>query len=240
MMQTLKVEGMTCNGCVNSVQKNLNEIDGVIEAKVSLHPPQAIINTDTIIPLSVLQAATGKYILKAEEEITSTVDLKQDLPDVSINTYKPLMIIVLFIAGTSGLAQFNSDQFDFMLWMRHFMAGFFLVFSFFKLLNIRGFADSYSMYDVVARNWKSWGFIYPFVELTLGIAYLINYNPLITNILTIVVLGVSIIGVIQSNLNKKKIKCACLGDVFNLPMSTVTIIEDLTMIVMAIAMLLIM
>jgi hypothetical protein len=47
---------------------------------------------------------------------------------------------------------------------------------------------------------------------------------------------VSIIGVLQSVLNKRKIKCACLGAVFNLPMSTVTIIEDLLMIGMSAAM----
>ncbi|OYW82093.1 MAG: heavy metal transporter, partial [Sphingobacteriia bacterium 32-37-4] len=40
-------------------------------------------------------------------------------------------------------------------------------------------------------------------------------------------------------LNKKKIQCACLGDVFNLPMSTVTIIEDALMIGMSAVMLLI-
>ena len=113
------------------------------------------------------------------------------------------------------------------------MAGFFLVFSFFKLLNIKGFADSYAMYDLVAARWRTWGLIYPFVELTLGILYLTNSFPVYTNWITIVVLGVSTIGVIKSNLAKKKIQCACLGDVFNLPMSTVTIVEDVTMVAMA-------
>lgn len=51
---------------------------------------------------------------------------------------------------------------------------------------------------------------------------------------------VSIIGVLQSVLNKRKIQCACLGAVFKLPMSTVTIIEDALMITMSVAMLLIM
>lgn len=51
---------------------------------------------------------------------------------------------------------------------------------------------------------------------------------------------VSIIGVLQSVLNKRKIQCACLGTVFNLPMSTVTIIEDGLMIAMSLTMLLIM
>ena len=113
------------------------------------------------------------------------------------------------------------------------MAGFFIVFSFFKLLNIEGFANSYQMYDLVAAKWKPWGFIYPFVELALGILYLINVGPVATNMVTLIVLGVSSIGVIKSNLDKKKIKCACLGDVFNLPMSTVTIVEDLSMVAMA-------
>ena len=52
--------------------------------------------------------------------------------------------------------------------MRHFMAGFFIVFAFFKLLNIQGFADSYRMYDIVAAKWPGWGYVYPFVELALG------------------------------------------------------------------------
>jgi hypothetical protein len=46
-------------------------------------------------------------------------------------------------------------------------------------------------------------------------------------------MSISIIGVLQSVLNKKKIQCACLGAVFNLPMSTVTIIEDALMIAMS-------
>ena len=49
-------------------------------------------------------------------------------------------------------------------------------------------------------------------------------------------MSVSIIGVLQTVLNKQKIKCACLGDVFNLPMSEVTIIEDGLMIVMSLSM----
>ncbi|MEM9849004.1 MAG: heavy-metal-associated domain-containing protein, partial [Bacteroidota bacterium] len=67
--------------------------------------------------------------------------------------------------------------------------------------------------------------------------YLINIAPTFTNWATILVLGVSSIGVIKSNLDRRAIKCACLGDVFNLPMSTVTIVEDLTMVAMAVAML---
>ena len=113
-----------------------------------------------------------------------------------------------------------------------------LVFSFFKMLNLKGFAESYVMYDVVAKRLPAWAYIYAFTELALGIAFLINFNPLVTNSLIFIVMSISIIGVLQSVLNKKKIQCACLGAVFNLPMSTVTIIEDALMIAMSAWMLL--
>ena len=125
-----------------------------------------------------------------------------------------------------------------MEWMRHFMAGFFLVFSFFKLLNLKGFAESYVMYDVLAKKLPVWAYAYAFVELGLGIANVVDFNPIVTNSITLVVMSVSIVGVLQSVLNKKKIQCACLGAVFNLPMSTVTIIEDALMIAMSGTMLL--
>ena len=107
------------------------------------------------------------------------------------------------------------------------------MFSFFKLLNLKGFAESYVMYDVVARKIPIWAYIYAFTELILGLAFLTGFNPLITNSGTFLVMSVSIIGVLQSVLNKKKIQCACLGVIFNLPMSTVTIIENALMIIMS-------
>ena len=93
-------------------------------------------------------------------------------------------------------------------------------------------------YDIVARKWIGWGYIYPFVELALGIAYLTTCCSMITYITTLIVMGVSTVGVVQSVFNKRQIKCACLGTGFNLPMSTVTIVEDVTMVVMAGVMLL--
>jgi len=49
---------------------------------------------------------------------------------------------------------------------------------------------------------------------------------------TIIILGISRFEVIRRVLNKQKIKCTCLEDVFNLPMNTVIIVEDLHMLAM--------
>ena len=89
------------------------------------------------------------------------------------------------------------------------------------------------MYDVIAKQVPAWAYIYAFLELGLGIAYLLHVYPLITNFVTVIVMSLSMIGVLQTVLNKQRIQCACLGAVFNLPMSTVTILEDGVMIGMS-------
>ncbi len=232
MTHTYKITGMTCSSCEAKVKSNLLSSPDITSAEVSKDNNSAIITMDKHISLQALQEALGgvnsKYKISAQNHSEVAEQTKGWL-----QTYKPILLIFGFITLVSVLIQLQSEGFNWMEWMRHFMAGFFLVFSFFKLLNLEGFAESYSMYDIVAKKFKGWGFIYPFIELGLGLAYLTNYEPLITNYVTILVMGVSIIGVLQSVLSKQKIKCACLGDVFNLPMSTITIIEDGLMIAMS-------
>jgi copper chaperone CopZ len=240
MQKQYQIEGMTCGGCVASVQKKLSSLEKVQSAEIKLEHPQGKVSFSEAVSIDVLQSTLGqKYNIQEIVSKSSILETEEELPVKSINTYKPLILIVAFIAGTSLLSQYPFSGFSGMLWMRHFMAGFFIVFAFFKLLNLEGFASSYSMYDIIAARSKSWGYIYPFLELGLGILYLINFAPFYTNIATAIILSISSIGVIESNLNNRKIKCACLGDVFNLPMSTVTIVENLTMVGMSIWMLLV-
>lgn len=151
-------------------------------------------------------------------------------------TYRPLLLILVYLVTVSVLVQLPKNGWEGVHWhetMRYFMAGFFLIFSFFKLLDISAFADAYEGYDVLAKHWYGWGLIYPFVELALGIAYLANWNPLITNWATLIVMGFSVIGVIQAKLHKRSIRHVGFGMVFKLPMSTVTFIEDVGMVAMA-------
>lgn len=235
MEHQYQITGMTCEGCKAKVKRTLESFKEVTKADINLADGMTTIKMDSHINTAQFQSALaekGKYIITEVHSKPMNGMAVEEEQKGFFSTYKPLLLIVGFIAGVSFLAQ-DLPEFSGMLWMRYFMAGFFIVFSFFKLLNLEGFANSYQMYDIVAANWKGWGYIYPFIELALGIAYLTAWNPQITNITTVIVLGVSTIGVVKSNLDKRKIKCACLGDVFNLPMSTVTIVEDVTMVAMA-------
>lgn len=232
---------MTCSGCQTTVQSLLSKVNAVNNVEIDLTKGEATIKMDKHIATAVLQEALKdypKYKLteSAQQQPVYTEEFEET--KTWLATYKPILLIFAFITGITLLNEWVIGDFLWMRWMSNFMAGFFLVFSFFKLLNLKGFAESYSMYDVVAKKWSGWGYVYAFIELALGIAFLTGFNPLLTNSVTLVAMSVSIIGVLQSVLNKRKIKCACLGDVFNLPMSTVTIIEDSLMIGMSGVMLL--
>ena len=229
MTHTCQVTGMTCTSCEAKVKSTLLMVENVTAVEVSKDENLATIIMNKHIALSDLQKVLPeKYKISALNHNEITEQTKS-----WFETYKPILLIFAYIVSVTLLIQFGNHHFDAMQWMQHFMAGFFLVFSFFKLLNLKGFAESYVMYDVLAKRLPIWAYIYAFVELGFSIAYLVNFNPLVTNSITFVVMSISIIGVLQSVLNKKKIQCACLGAVFNLPMSTVTIIEDALMIVMS-------
>ncbi len=233
------VSGMTCGGCVARVKATLAGLADSVE--VTLNPPVATL-TDSHANIDALNkalAGVGHYELGIIEETVVSPRAIDEPAKSWLATYYPLLLIFGYITLVTLAVQFapsighsNSRQ-----WMMHFMAGFFLVFSFFKLLDVRSFADSYAMYDLLAIRFKPYGYLYPFIELGLGFAYLLAWQSTFTNWLTFIVMAFSSLGVIRSVLNKQKIRCACLGAVFNLPMSTVTIIEDLLMAGMALWML---
>lgn len=241
MTHTYKVTGMTCMGCREKVQKTLAAIPYVKSAKVMLNPPEAIIEMDKHIATqdlnNVLKNA-GAYSIEEVHKPVSASDLNAEVETKpTLKTYYPLILVFIYIIGGVLLRSFYIGEFHWMDMMNNFMGGFFIAFSFFKILNLEGFAMSYLSYDIIAKRWMGYGYVYPFIELALGVSYLMHFNPLITNAVTFVVMGISSIGVIQSLLKKNKIRCACLGAVFNLPMSTITLLEDLLMVVMALIML---
>jgi hypothetical protein len=130
-----------------------------------------------------------------------------------------------------------ADNFEVKMFLHNFMTGFFLVFSFFKLLDIKAFAESFQMYDLLAAKLPVYGKIYPFIELGLGILCLIHFQLYYVYLADIIIMSFGALGVIQSVLDKRKIRCACLGSVFNLPMSTITIIENSLMVLIGIILL---
>jgi len=231
---------LRCSSCLEKLKPVLGQEPRISKWDVDLASPDKVLTvegsavTDELMH-SLLKRA-GYNILGAVS--TSSPKADEPLAEPTPTTYYPLLLILAFLVGTVALVEWHAGAFSWERAMRHFMAGFFLVFAFFKLLDLRGFADSYRMYDVVAKRVPLYGYVYPFIELLFGTAYLIDFKPWLTNAITLVVMSISAVGVVQSLLARRKIRCACLGTVFNLPMTTVTLVEDGLMIAMAVAMLL--
>ncbi len=222
---------MTCSSCEAKVTVLIKAIPDVINATADKNEALVEIESTRVISLNEIRQVLPEKYSANELQSTSTVSEADYRSWLEI--YRPILLIFFYITIVSIIIAFRSDGEKWHAGMNAFMAGFFLVFSFFKLLNLSGFASSYAMYDIVAKKWNAWGYIYAFIELGLGVSYCLNCCPFVTNIVTLLVMSISIIGVMQSVLNKKKIQCACLGAIFDLPMSTVTIIEDVLMILMS-------
>jgi len=206
-------------------------------AQVTLNPPQAVITMKYHVQTSEMNKILlehGNYSLEETNGNRTGLAQTSEAEKSFFAVYKPVLLVFSYILLTAILKEVYDGSFNLMSFMLAFMRGFFLIFSFFKMLDLKGFAYSFMTYDIIAKKWLGWGYVYPFIELTFGLAYLFHFKPVVTNIITVVVMSVSSIGVIQSLLNKRKIQCACLGTVFNLPMSNITLIEDSLMILMAV------
>lgn len=122
-------------------------------------------------------------------------------------------------------------------WMADFMAVFFITFAAFKFYDLEGFAHAYRNYDVLAKRIRPWGYAYPFIEAFLGFWYLLSEAPLNLLLLTLFITGTASIGVWQEVKRKSRFHCACLGTFIRLPLSRVSLIENVSMFIMAAIML---
>lgn len=152
--------------------------------------------------------------------------------------YRPLLIIIGMILFASLASAWDGVFLDLNDVMSAFMAGFFLVFSGFKMLDIPGFAAGYAKYDLLAMHWKGYGYLYPFIELALGLLYLMHPLDPLLNLVTAILMTFGGIGVTIKLLKREKFQCACLGTFIKVPLTAITFVEDFGMAVMAVWMLL--
>jgi hypothetical protein len=233
---------LNCGSCVATLKPHLDGDPAIRRWSVDTADPNKVL---TVEGEGVSAEAVERHVadagFKVLGRVEQTAPATPAIPTAErqsfLSVYRPLLLVFAYLIGLVALAEFTAGRFDWMRAMANFMGGFFIAFSFFKLLNLRGFVDAYQTYDVVARPVRAYAYAYPFIELVLGIAYLVRFAPVVTNLVTLAVMLVSVVGVTQALLQKRRIQCACLGTVFNLPMTKVTFLEDALMAGMALVML---
>lgn len=244
MEHTYVISGLTCGVCVTKVTKLLNESFKFQRINIDLTNKKITFTTDKEVNLDQINIdlkTIGNYHISAQEN-TVTQKLQPDdrhsavLAVEDSLSYRPIYLIFayLVVANLAIVFRFNSFIPDL---MTNFMASFFLVFSFFKLLDIKGFAAGYSGYDIIAKRIYVYGYIYPFIEVFLGLGYIINGTSLYLNLINLIVMSISTIGVVYSKMHKQQIQCACVGTFLKVPLGNLALIEDLLMVVMSFIML---
>ncbi len=229
------IDGMTCQSCVKTITEHISDIDGVLFAKVNLENKEVQIGADRNISLEQVSAALidlPKYAVKNVKTNINLVKPSTQFEVSLLKTYKPLIIVFAFIFLVSLAYQVSLGAFNIHLFMNHIMAGFFIGLSFFKFLDLKAFAESFSGYDPVAQRWLNYGYVYPLVELLLGLLFIAGKALIFANAVTTIVLTLTTYGVYKRLQSKSAFQCACLGTSFNLPLSNVTIAENLVMIAM--------
>lgn len=146
-------------------------------------------------------------------------------------SYMPLIVIFALLLAGSCAATWSS------LSPAHiaqaFMAGFFIVFAGFKLMDLKGFAEGYSTYDLLAGRWMGYGYIYPFIELTFGLLMLAGFHSASLLWTEIAVMLFSGLGVAIKLAKGEEFMCACLGTFLKVPLTKITLLEDFGMALLA-------
>ncbi|MEM6363219.1 MAG: MauE/DoxX family redox-associated membrane protein [Planctomycetota bacterium] len=263
--EVIRIDGMHCASCVAALTRSIGSVPGVADVVVSLESSTAQIALETEVDRDAVMDAVAHSVEQAGDyqigdrdggstssshsNATLRADDAMTLTTISgpqtnaardrfrLATYKPLMILIAYCIGGSLIAIFANGTNQWSFAMRIFMGLFFVSFSFLKMIDLGGFARAFRSYDVVAKRWPAYGYVYPVIELGLGVAYLLSLGPIATNVITLIVMIIGTVGVVNAVMRKAEIQCGCMGTTFDLPMSTVTIIENVSMAVMAAAML---
>lgn len=139
----------------------------------------------------------------------------------------PFIIIILIIsiltvakAYHTGLWMAPSLVIDFIGWRLVILGGL-------KTLQLSSFVKIYGTYDIVTKRFKPYGFIYPFIEIILGLMFLLRFEVLLASWAIFVIILISLTSIYHALLSGKSLRCACLGTTFNLPLNYISFGENL-------------
>ena len=154
-----------------------------------------------------------------------------------LSTSQSLVLITLIFLFLFGISKFLTNNIlksqDSNVLIKNYMGIIYIVFGFLKLYDIDKFVNVFRKYDIIANKVEFWAWLYPFIEILLGISLLSNVFVNKTMKITLVLMIISIISVSISLLKNQNLRCGCLGTFFHIPLSYVTISENVAMLALS-------
>lgn len=230
MKYSYKISGMTCQGCANNIEQALKSQPFLESVSVSLQSSELTFTSKQEIKLETL----NKIVTK-----TGTYEIFDKIPHplLFLKQYfaskKPIIVGLSIVIIASSALQVSRTGSTLNDWLIDYMGLFFIIFSFLKFFDLKGFKNTFVQYDIIAKRIPSFGLVYPFIELILGVGFLSRTLLLYANSITLIIMIIQSIGVFQSLRRKTQIQCACMGSSISVPLSSLTLLEDMIMVIMS-------
>lgn len=104
-----------------------------------------------------------------------------------------------------------------------------------KLQDVESFSTMFLNYDLLARRWVRYGYVYPFGEALAGILMIAGALIWVAAPVALFIGTVGAVSVFKAvYIEKRELKCACVGGSSNVPLGFVSLTENLMMMAMAI------
>ncbi len=160
-------------------------------------------------------------------------------PDADGTTYQP--VIALFSVGALMAAALTWLVYGTVITGRTvewFIAISMVLLGLQKLQDVEKFSTMFLNYDLLAQRWVRYGYVYPFVETGAGLLMMAGVLTWVSAPAALFVAGIGAVSVFKAvYIDKRELKCACVGGDSNVPLGFVSLTENLMMIGMAIWML---
>lgn len=184
--------------------------------------------------------ATTPQIFIGDRRIGGYDDLRRFLgkrvADPGATSYRPVIVLFGMTLSMALAASFAVYGTPFSVAsVQWFIAFSMSVLALLKLQNIETFATMFLNYDLLARRWVRYAYIYPFAEALAGILMvgdLLAWLSIPTALFIGTVGAVSVFKAVY--IDKRELKCACVGGSGNVPLGFVSLTENLMMIAMAV------
>lgn len=165
--------------------------------------------------------------------------LGKAIRDPKAVTYRPVIAVfavTLLMALAASYAAYGSV---FTVRAAEWFVGFTMaVLAILKLQNIEGFSTMFLNYDLLAKRWVRYGYAYPFAEAGAGILMIAGALNWISIPVALFIGTIGAVSVFKAvYVDRRELKCACVGGDSNVPLGFVSLIENLMMVAMAIWML---
>ena len=163
----------------------------------------------------------------------------QRVPEPGATSYTPVLVVFAVAALIAAVTVWWQDGWVVANFVPTFISVAMMLLAMLKLQDVEKFSTMFLNYDLLAQRWPPYGYVYPFAELTAGTLMLAGVLTWFSAPLALFIGGIGALSVFKAvYVDRRELKCACVGGSSNVPLGFVSLSENLAMIGMAAWMLL--